>query len=121
MLASSSSLSTWARQAEDIRPTPVPMSAHNPISSRWLALALNLLFTPVSLRFEHAAAFELQTATIYTPTKLSSVCVLTTLPDQAKEHGVPLELIHSFFSCIHSQVIQESFAVLKYYHQRPSQ
>lgn len=65
-----------------------------------LAPALNLLSVspPVSLRFEHAEAFELQTATIYIPTKLSSVYVLTALLDQAKEHGVSVELIHLFFS-----------------------
>lgn len=80
-----------------------------------LALALNLpsVFPLVSLRFGHAAAFELQTAAVYTPTKPSSVYVLTTLLDQAKEHGASVELIHLFSTLAHSRVTQESFAVLE--------
>lgn len=103
----------------------VPKPVHNLHQLPWagLAPALNppLVFPPVSLRFEHVAAFELQTATIYIPTKLSSVYVLTALLDRAKEHGVSAELIHLFSSLAHSRVIQESFAVLEYYHQTPSQ
>ena len=122
VVTSSLSLASWGSEAGEI-PSVLKL-VHSLRQFPWagLAPALNLLlvFPPVSPCFERAAAFELQTATIYTQNPLSSMYALTALPDQAKEHGVLVELIHLFSSVTHSQVIQESFAVLEYYHQTPS-
>ena len=82
----------------------MPKPVHSLRQLPWAGLApvLNLLlvFPPVSLHFEQMAAFELRTAAIYIPTKLSSVYMLTALPDQAEEHGISVELIHLFFSVL---------------------
>lgn len=123
VVTSSLSLASWASEAGEI-PSVLKLG-HNLHQLPWAGLGLTLslpsVLPPVLLHFEHAAASELQTAPIYTPTKLSSVYVLTALSDQAKERGVSVELIHLVSSLVHSPVIQESFTVPKYYYQTPSQ
>lgn len=52
--------------------------------------------------------FELRTATVYSPTRLSSVYVLPALLERAEERGGSAELIRLVSSLAHSPVIQES-------------
>ena len=102
---------------------PQPVRHLRQVPRAGLVPALNLpwVFPLLSLRLEHAAAFELQTTAAYSPRKLSSVYALLALPDQAKQHGGSAELTLLFSSLARSRVIQTSFAVLECYNQTPSQ
>lgn len=98
VVTSSLSLASCVSEAGEIPSMPKPVHNLHQLPRAGLVLALNLpsVVPPVLMHFEDAAVFELQTASIYTPTKVSSVYVLTALLDQAKEHGGSVELIHFF-------------------------
>lgn len=78
-------MASWDSKAGEVTSVPKTVPSLHQLPWAELALELNLplVFPPASLQFGCAAAFELQTDTIYTPAKLSLVYVLTALLDQA--------------------------------------